>query len=100
MIDRLDPNRCAEKVHDNGRGVGFHQCARKPIAGTLFCKQHDPAIVRARIAAMEKRWAAEIAERNAKWEREAAMDNLCKDVETSVLESLGAGWLAKHLEAK
>lgn len=38
---------CAEKVFDR---YGSHTCMRSPIAGSRFCRQHDPATVAARRA--------------------------------------------------
>jgi len=61
---REDPARCVEQVHEPGRGFHVHQCNRKRGHGPdgLFCKQHDPAAVKAR---QEKRQAKRDAERGA-----------------------------------
>lgn len=71
-------DRCREAVHEGGRGVGFHQCGRKPAVTREvdgkeygFCKQHDPVVVKAKDAARRERWDAEAAARSAKWDREA-----------------------------
>jgi len=54
----FNPDRCAEAVHDTGRGVGFHQCSRKwkvkDAEGNRWCAQHDPAIVAEKRDAQEK----------------------------------------------
>jgi len=47
--NNLDPTRCSHRVHDEGRGVGFHQCQRnvyEAIDGYGFCKQHYKKVSR------------------------------------------------------
>ena len=40
-------SHCAMQISDGGRGVGFHQCSRKPVSnidGYDFCKQHHTEV--------------------------------------------------------
>ena len=38
----IDTSRCRASVHDSGRGVGFHQCGRRPAKDKRLCRQHSP----------------------------------------------------------
>lgn len=43
----VSKNDCAASVHEAGRGVGHHQCQRKPteeLGGRKWCKQHAQQI--------------------------------------------------------
>jgi hypothetical protein len=55
-----DPSRCCEQVW-RPRAWGSVQCSRKPGYGPagLYCKQHDPATVAAKHAAMDAKIRAE-----------------------------------------
>jgi hypothetical protein len=41
------PERCAMEVYEQGRGMMFYQCSRKPGHGpdSLYCKQHAKRVV-------------------------------------------------------
>lgn len=45
---RVDKARCRASVHEGGRGVGFHQCLKKPMTGERYCSVHLPANVKKR----------------------------------------------------
>jgi len=62
---RPDPARCAQEVPDS-RGLLWYQCSRKRGHGPeqAYCKQHDPAAVKAKREAQAAKWRAE-------WEAEA-----------------------------
>jgi hypothetical protein len=71
---RVNPDRCRASVHESGRGVGFHQCGRKPTVTREvngkeygFCKQHDPQAVAAARAIRDAKYKAESDARNAAW---------------------------------
>lgn len=53
-----DPSRCAYEVFPNERGVTHHQCHKKRGYGPeeAFCKIHDPAAIKARQRASEKKY--------------------------------------------
>ena len=58
-----DYDLCAGRVSDGGRWPTSHQCAKKNGHGPegAWCKQHDPAAVKARQAASYSKWEAESA---------------------------------------
>jgi len=67
-------DRCRASVHEGGRGVGFHQCGRKPTVTREvdgqeygFCKQHDPVEVAKRNAASRAKWQTEYEAQKAAW---------------------------------
>lgn len=65
---------CCASVADGGRSVDFHQCSRKVVIeyGVLgYCRQHDPAAIRAKKEEDERRMAKEAAARRRR-ERIAA----------------------------
>jgi hypothetical protein len=53
-LDRFESpvreDRCRASVASGGRSMRFHQCARKPVDGERFCRQHDPDAARRRQA--------------------------------------------------
>jgi hypothetical protein len=69
---RFDPARCAEAVHDAGRGVGFHQCGRKwkvtDANGDRWCAQHDPQVVADKRTLREQQ-RQQKGQREADWRR-------------------------------
>ena len=74
------PEFCAAAVLDSGRSVTSHQCAKKPTCVEVvdgksygFCAIHAPSRVAARRAASNAKWAADLARKNAMWERQAAI---------------------------
>ena len=54
----IDPDRCRAAVH-GGRGVWFHQCSRKPMAGERYCRQHHPDTIARRYEERRQRWREE-----------------------------------------
>lgn len=59
--EKVDPTRCKASVHDEGRGVGFHQCSRKPkIDG--WCTHHEPENERRRMAKVQEKQEARSAQ--------------------------------------
>lgn len=51
----VDPARCRASVHET-RGIGSHQCTRKPKAGERYCATHSPAAIERRAEAADKRY--------------------------------------------
>jgi hypothetical protein len=73
--------KCIEQVWESG-GWHKHQCNRKRMEGSLYCKQHDPATL-----------AAKYAERNAEFERKYAIekkDRMLRNAAPDLLEALKA----------
>lgn len=66
---RPDYSRCCEEVWPNERGPIPHQCRRKAGFGPggAYCKQHDPAFVKARAAAANAKDAARRRAERPKW---------------------------------
>lgn len=67
---RVDKSRCRAAVPEEGRGVGFRQCSRKPANGERYCKHHTPEAIQARRDANSKRWqerAEQEKRRNMRW---------------------------------
>ncbi|GAG13855.1 unnamed protein product [marine sediment metagenome] len=62
----VDPERCKAAVHVDGRGVGFHQCLRKPWKDG-WCRQHHPDSVRKRNEAAQAKYDAEQKVSNERW---------------------------------
>ena len=51
-----DPKKCSERMT---RGWTYGQCSRKGVVtedGKLWCKQHAPSNVKARLEASNRRW--------------------------------------------
>ncbi len=55
----VDPLRCAQAVHDSGRGCGFHQCRNKRKVGD-WCATHDPNAIKARRDKSERKYRADL----------------------------------------
>ncbi len=57
-LQSVRTDQCRASVHEEGRGVGFHQCLRDKgllsYCGLLFCKQHHPPSIKAREAAKRR----------------------------------------------
>ena len=53
----LDPNRCAKRIYQHW---GAKQCTRKPMAGSEYCKQHDPNEVKQRTEKKDRAWRAQM----------------------------------------
>ena len=54
---------CSERVPNDGRSVGFHNCSRKAKVwndGAGYCTQHDPERVKARRAESARQWRAKM----------------------------------------
>ena len=90
-------DRCRHAVHESGRGVGFYQCSRKAVISRVvdgeeygFCKQHDPVVTQAKLAAREAAWRAKWDELDRRGEirkRLEAATNDCIDA----LRQIAAG---------
>lgn len=48
--------RCRASVAYGGRNPRFHQCHRKPVGGSKYCKQHSPEAAQARRDASDRRY--------------------------------------------
>lgn len=64
-----DYSRCCEEVYEQGRGMMTHQCARKAKHGPdgAYCKQHDPAAVKAREDLASAKYAAQRRAERPRW---------------------------------
>lgn len=107
----VSTDRCRASVHEGGRGVGFHQCNRKPVVTREvegkeygFCKQHDPVAVKEKDAARRARWDAESAARQAEWalaqRRRAALPLLLEAMQAIAAGHNDARGLATETLAK
>ena len=77
-------DRCQKQVWDRDSHWGSHQCSRRGVVerdGSLYCKQHDPEVVRARSA---ERDAAAAAKEAAKMSS--------KEAAAKLAARLGAGF--------
>jgi len=65
--------RCIERIHGGGRWPSFHQCHRKRGHGKdgLYCKIHDPEVVKAKAEAKDKAW-------HTKWDYERSKEELSR----------------------
>lgn len=67
-----DPARCCVEVYGRERWASFSQCARKRGFGPeqAYCKQHDPAVVKAKRDASEAKYQASMKVSRDKWHLE------------------------------
>lgn len=73
---KTEKHRCAEHVHDWGRGAGFHPCVRNGVVqedGRWWCRQHAPSAVQARKEAREAKYRQERAVAQAAADRARAL---------------------------
>jgi len=75
-----DPSRCCERAGGYGRGEIPHQCSKKRGYGPekAYCKQHDPASVKARRDAEAARYEKHMAGRRLEWAGPRLFAALCK----------------------
>jgi len=73
-----DFTRCCEQVHDGRRGGLFHQCERPRGHGPdgAYCKQHDPAAVKARADAATARYNSKFNQERYQWHGKTFVDAL------------------------
>ncbi len=65
------------------QGFRFRRCLRAGVVerdGKLFCRQHDPEAVKARLAVRDAKWEAKNRQRAAAWTREHDCAAACADV--------------------
>ena len=84
---KADPSYCPASVHETGRGVGFHQCARKgnvkfafKVEGKTynFCATHFPPNIDKKNKLWDAKYEAESKARHDEYNREEAGEKLVK----------------------
>lgn len=82
--------RCSASV-SSSTGWGSHQCSRDgkypDEDGNLWCKQHHPDTVKAKLEAEDKKRESENEALRKKWDRETAEKEFCAGVSTEYLQS-------------
>ena len=101
---QFDPERCAQSVHEQGRGGRFRQCSRKgkyegEHEGQTYrwCKQHLPENVGAKHKVWREKVNKEQEASKKRYARRAAEASFCEGIST---EYLGAHRLVDILEEK
>lgn len=72
--------RCCARVHESGRGVGFHPCAIPATverAGKHYCRIHDPEAVRKR----DKIASDKYSKQNSQRQKEYAAIRACAGID-------------------
>lgn len=95
-------SKCCMTVSGEGKWGSFHphRCTKNATSerdGKSYCSIHDPEKVAAKKIAREAKWDEESKSRQRKWDRESAIQELCQNVDTEIIQKLGEGWLADHL---
>jgi len=87
-LDRGVKNLCAARVSTPvSRIVGKRQCHRKGVVlrdGKLYCRQHDPIVIKAKEAARRQKDDVAMASAQRRWCVEAAAEELLAALELAV----------------
>lgn len=95
----MSEERCRETVRGRHFNCRCNNRAKVERDGYWYCGVHDPVRLEEKRKAQEEKWRRESEQRQANWNWERAVHNVCVCVSTEELEQLGAGWLRRHLDS-